>query len=183
MSDMRLYDTIILIRSVYASWLGTFHYIFFFYTFYVWRRLQCGNDVIGVTYAVFVGKPIGESPPGRPRRKRQCSVKKGVTEMLWQSQENWTVRGSFQWPNFVKTLLDRPARHVVMPLISDICCGPRLISLLALPVSDDFVKIQVHWDVMPWRCASSSATCVTYQTKNIQEHNCENFKMSQSVRR
>ena len=50
--------------------------------------------------------------------------------------------------NFVKTLLDSPARHVVMSLISDICCGRRLISLLALPVSDDFVKIQVRWDVM-----------------------------------
>jgi len=151
--------------------------------FFVWRRLRCRNNIIDFAYTVFVDKPIGELPPGRPRRKRQCSVKKGVTKTLWRSQADGTFRGSFQWPKFVKILLDRPARHVVMSLISDICCGPRLISLLALPVSDDFVKIQVHWDVMLCLCASSSATCVTYQTTNIQEHSCENFKMSLSVLR
>jgi hypothetical protein len=30
MSDVRLYDSIILIRSVYASGLGAFHYIFLY---------------------------------------------------------------------------------------------------------------------------------------------------------
>jgi hypothetical protein len=154
----------------------------FFCTFCVWRRLQCENDVIGFTYTVFVVKSRGESPSGRPRRKGQCGIEKGVTEILWRSQEDGKVKRSFQWPNFVKTLLDRPVRHVVMSFISDICCGRRLISLLALPVSDDLVKIQVHWDVMLWS-ASSSTTCVTFETTNIQEHSCENFKMSRSVRR
>jgi hypothetical protein len=163
-------------------WISEFP-LYFFYLFYVRRRLRCGNDIIDFTYTVFVDKPVGEHPPGRPRRKRQCSVKKGVTKTLWRSQAGGTFRRWFQWPNFVKISLDRPARHVVMSLISDICCGPRLISLLVLPVSDDFVTIQIHWDVMMCRCASSSATCVAYQTTDIQEHSCEDFKMSRSVLR
>lgn len=149
----------------------------------MWRRLQCGNDIIDFTYTVIVDKPIGERPPWRPRRKRQCSVEKGVTKTLWRSQADGTVRGSFQWPNFVKIFLDPTACHVVTSLISDICCGPRLISLVPLPVSDDFVKIQVHWVVMVFRCANSSATCVTCQKTDIQEHSFENFKMSRSVLR
>jgi len=170
MSDVRLYDSIILIRSVYASGLGAFHYIFLYILyvkktsmrewhnrFYCFRGQACRRTSIWKTYR---------------SRKGQCGVEKGVAETLWRSQEDGKVKGSFRWPNFVKTLLDSPARHVVMSLISDICCGRRLISLLALPVSDDFVKIQVRWDVMLWR-ASSLATCVTHQTTNVQEHSCE----------
>jgi hypothetical protein len=44
--------------------------------------MQCGNDIIGFTYHVFVDKPIYERPSGRPRRKRQCNVKKGVMATL-----------------------------------------------------------------------------------------------------
>jgi hypothetical protein len=110
-SHVRLNDPIILIRSVYSLDFAI-STTFFLYTVYMWRRLQCENDVIGFTYTVFVNKPIGERPPGRPRKKRQCNIKKGVTATLRRSQEDGTFRGSLQWPNFVKTLLDRLARHV-----------------------------------------------------------------------
>jgi hypothetical protein len=68
---------------------------------------ESSNTHLRSVYKIFIGKPEGKRPPGRPRHRREINIRMDIREIGWEFV-NWInlAQDRDQWLSLINTVMN-----------------------------------------------------------------------------